>query len=304
MTAERARKIQVASAAICLAVGACGSQADDRPTMAGVLEASTDEDWRAPDPEFTLYMAIPGGEVIMELALKFAPNVIENIRSLTKSAYFDGTAITRSQDNYVVQWGDPNAGSEGAKPYGDASDTVKAEFYRDGGDSGFVRIDSRDAYADEVGFENGFPVGRDSGGKREWLTHCFGMLGVGRDSDPDSGNGSQLYVVTGHAPRHLDRNVVLVGRVIRGMELLTTLPRGTGPLGFYEREEQLVPISWMRLAADMPQDDRVALQIMKTDTETFRRLVESRRHRAEEWFVDPTDKIELCNVPIPVRTIK
>ena len=300
---NRRKHLQIVTVTICLALVACGVTADDRPTMASVLKAMTDEDWRTPDPEFTIYMTIPGGKVIMELAPRFAPNVIENIRLLTKSGYFDGTAITRSQDNYVVQWGDPDAGSEYAKSYGDAEESITAEFFRRGGDSDFVSIVSRDAYADEVGFANGFPVGRDGSGKSEWLTHCYGMLGVGRDSNPDSGNGSQLYVVTGHAPRHLDRNVVLVGRVISGIGLLSTLPRGTGSLGFYEQRTQQVPISWLRFASDMPESDRVALQIMKTDTESFQSLVESRRYRTEEWFVDPTGKIELCNVPVPVRVI-
>jgi peptidylprolyl isomerase len=118
---------------------------------------------------------------------------------------------------------------------------------------------------------------------------------------PDSGNGAELYVVTGHSPRHLDRNVVLVGRVMQGMELLTTLPRGTGPLGFYESKDEQVAIESIRFASDLPEDQRVGLKVLRTDTETFRQLVEARRYRAEDWFVDPADNIGLCNVPIPVR---
>ena len=33
--------------------------------------------------------------------------------------------------------------------------------------------------------------------------------------------------VIGHAPRHLDRNIALVGRVIDGIDKLSSLPRGT-----------------------------------------------------------------------------
>jgi peptidylprolyl isomerase len=289
----------MATVAVTALVSACGSVADDRPTMTAVLEASSDADWREPDPQFLLYMSIPGGLIIMELAPDFAPDVIENIRLLTRADFFSGAAITRSQENYVAQWGDPNAGTDDATSYGEAAAIVEAEFYRDAAGLNFVGIDSRDAYADQVGFVNGFPVGRDN--ERAWLTHCYGMLGVGRAMSPDSGNGAELYVVTGHSPRHLDRNVVLVGRVLQGMELLTTLPRGTGPLGFYESKDEQVAIESIRFASNLPEDQRVGLKVLRTNTETFRQLVEARRYRAEDWFVDPADNIGLCNVPIPVR---
>jgi peptidylprolyl isomerase len=289
----------MAAVAVAALVSACGSVADDRPTMATVLEASSDADWRDPNPQFLLHMSIPGGLIIMELAPDFAPDVIENIRLLTRADFFSGAAITRSQENYVAQWGDPNAGTDDATSYGEAAAIVEAEFYRDAAGLNFVGIDSRDAYADQVGFVNGFPVGRDN--ERAWLTHCYGMLGVGRAMSPDSGNGAELYVVTGHSPRHLDRNVVLVGRVLQGMELLTTLPRGTGPLGFYESKDEQVAIESIRFASDLPEGQRVRLKVLRTDTETFRQLVEARRYRAEDWFVDPADNIGLCNVPIPVR---
>ena len=294
-----ARQIATAALAVTALVSACGSVADDRPTMTAVLESSSNADWREPDPDFLLHMSIPGGLIIIELAPDFAPNVIENIRLLTQESFFSNAAITRSQENYVAQWGDPNAATDDAAGYGEAAASVEAEFYRAAAGLKFTGIDSRDAYADQVGFVNGFPAGRDN--ERAWLTHCYGMLGVGRDMSPDSGNGAELYVVTGHSPRHLDRNVVLVGRVLQGMELLTTLPRGTGPLGFYETKEEQVAIKSIRFASDLPDDQRIGLEVLRTDTETFRQLVEARRYRAEDWFVDPADNIGLCNVPIPVR---
>ena len=73
----------------------------------------------------------------------------------------------------------------------------------------------------EVGFVDGFPVALDPGLGRAWLVHCYGMVGAGRDNDVDSGGGAELYAVIGQAPRHLDRNVTLLGRVVSGMELLS-----------------------------------------------------------------------------------
>jgi peptidylprolyl isomerase len=119
--------------------------------------------------------------------------------------------------------------------------------------------------------------------------------------EADSGGGAQLYVVIGHSPRHLDRNVTLLGRVVKGMELLSAMPRGSGALGFYEKPEQRVPIRAVRVAADVPPAERVPLEIFRTDTPAFAALIEARRNRREEWFLDPVGAIELCNVPVPVR---
>ena len=108
-------------------------------------------------------------------------------------------------------------------------------------------------------------------------------------------------MVTGHSPRHLDRNVTLAGRVVEGMEHLTTLPRGTGNLGFYEDPSEYVPIESIRLGSDLPEAERAHLEILRTDTRTFHDLVKARRSRLDPWFVEPTGRISLCNVPIPVR---
>ena len=269
--------------------------------MSGVLDASADSDWRRPSPENTLYLQLETGRVVFELAPRFAPQHVANIRELVRDRYFDGLAIIRSQDNYVVQWGDPHADEKDRRSLGDAARTLQPEFYRDAAGLAFAPLDSRDAYANEVGFVDGFPVGRDGARGRAWLLHCYGMLGVGRGDAPDSGNGAELYVVTGHAPRHLDRNVTLVGRVIHGIEYLAALPRGTGPLGFYEGEEQYVPIESVRSGADLQQSERLQIELLRTETQTFRNLVEARRHRAEDWFVDPVDRIGICNVPLPAR---
>jgi peptidylprolyl isomerase len=127
------------------------------------------------------------------------------------------------------------------------------------------------------------------------------MVGVGRDNAPDSGSGTELYVVIGQAPRHLDRNVTLVGRVVQGIELLSSMPRGTAAMGFYDKPEQRTPIKAIRVAADVPVEERALLEVLRTDTPTFQALIESRRNRREEWFHFQAGKIELCNVPIPVR---
>src|SRR3546814_16666426 len=70
----------------------------------------------------------------------------------------------------------------------------------------------------------GWPVGRGKDGEL-WPVHCYGAVGVGRNMSPDTGSGAELYAVIGHAPRHLDRNIAVVGRVIIGIEHLSRLDR-------------------------------------------------------------------------------
>ena len=266
--------------------------------MSEVLAASKPSDWRVPDPENTLYVDLAAGRVVIELAPEFVPLHAANIRTLVREGYFDGLAIIRSQDNFVVQWGDP----DGNRSLGKASPTLPPEFTVAWTPAlPFTRLPDVDGYAPAVGFSNGFPVGGNPAAKQAWLAHCYGMVGAGRSDAMDSGNGAELYVVIGNAPRQLDRNIALVGRVVQGMELLSTLPRGTGPLGFYEKPEQYVPIESVRVAADLPPDQRVALEVMRTDTPAFEALVESRRNRKDDWYKVPAGHIELCNVPIPVR---
>lgn len=274
-------------------------------TMAEVLAGSKPGDWRPLDPENTLYVELPEGRVVIELAPAFAQAHVANVKALTREHYYDGLAIIRVQDNYVVQWGDPEADKQGsARKIQSAKRNLPGEFDRLLDPVlPFTRLPDGDVYAPEVGFVGGFPVARDPKSNRMWLVHCYGMVGAGRDAAADSGGGTELYVVIGQAPRHLDRNVTLLGRVVQGMELLSAQPRGTGPLGFYEKPGQRVPIKSIRVAADVPAAERTALEVLRTDTPLFQDLIEARRNRQEEWFHFQAGHIELCSVPIPVREL-
>jgi len=306
-----------AMAALWLAAVAANAAAADAPkqavakpkTMSDVLKASTPADWHALDPANTLYLELASGRVIIELAPQFAPHHVENIKTLAREKYFDGLAFLRSQDNYVVQWGDPNAEAkpgdkEQPRAFGSAQRTLKAEFTIPlAKDLPFTALPDRDGYAPQTGFSADFPVARDPKAKLAWPTHCYGSLGVGRDNDVDSGGGSELYVVIAGAPRWLDRNVTIAGRVVQGMELLSVLPRGTGPLGFYEKPEQRVPLKSIRVAADVPEAERTNLEILRTDTPTFNALIEARRNRKDDWYKQPAGYVDVCSVPIPVRPV-
>ena len=268
-----------------------------------ILDASPDADWRTLDPASTLYMDVPGGRVVIELAPGFAPTHVANIRTLAREGFWNGLAIYRSQDNFVVQFGDADAEDAAkAKPLGTAKTKLPAEFARTGEGVSFTRLPDVDGWAPEVGFVDGFPVGRDPKTNEVWLAHCYGALGAGRGGPPDSSNGSELYVVTGQSPRQLDRNITLVGRVVKGMDLLSAIPRGPEPMGFYENATERTPITAIRLASEVPESERTPLQVLRTDSKTFAAATEARRNRRDGWYVRPAGHIDLCNVPLPVRT--
>ena len=294
-------------ALLCLILAAYAHAAEDakpKPlTMADVLANSKPSDWRPLDPENTLYLELTNGRVVIELAPAFAPRHVGNVKALAREHYFDGLAIFRCQDNYVTQWGDPHAEKpEQKRKVQRAKATLPPEFDRELDPKiPFTGLADGDVYAPEVGFSDGFPVARDPKTGKIWLIHCYGMVGAGRDVAVDSGGGTELYVVIGQSPRHLDRNVTLLGRVIQGMEMLSAAPRGQPPMGFYADPAQRIPIKAMRVAADVPIAERAKLEVFRTDTTTFQQLIESRRNRREDWFHHQAGKIEVCNVPLPVR---
>ncbi|WP_425490859.1 peptidylprolyl isomerase [Luteimonas cellulosilyticus] len=266
-----------------------------------LLDASTPADWRTPAPADTLYLDLAAGRVVIELAPGFAPAHVDNIRTLAREGFWNGLTLYRSQDNFVVQFGDITEEGVPGKPIGSARADLPAEFDRAASGLAFHALPDPDGWAADTGFADGFPAARDPATGRAWLTHCYGTLGAGRDMAPDSSNGTELYVVTGQSPRQLDRNITVVGRVLQGMELLSVLPRGTGPLGFYEDPAQRTPIRAIRLASEVPAAERTPLQVLRTDTPLFDAVVESRRNRRDDWYLQPAGHIDLCNITVPVR---
>ena len=267
-----------------------------------ILDASPASAWRVLDPERTLYLELDGGRVIIELAPQFAPAHVGNIRTLAHERFWDGLSIYRSQDNFVVQFGDPDGETPAkAKSLGSAKTHLPAEFERPSQGLDFQRLPDSDGWAAQVGFVDGFPVGRDSASGKTWLAHCYGTLGAGRNNDEDSSIGAELYVVTGQSPRQLDRNITVVGRVLKGMELLSALPRGPAPMGFYADASQRTAIRSIQRVSDLPVAQRPTLQVLRTDSKTFADTVEARRNRVDDFYKRAAGHIDLCNIPVPVR---
>ena len=295
----------LASAAICAALPVSAQEAKTYPAPSEIVAAAKAEDWVAIAPSDLLVMDLapdskgkPRRVVIQLMPAPFSQGWVGNIRKLAAAHWWDGTSINRVQDNYVVQWGD--ATEKKALPDGlavvDAKDYVTPDWPTK--DWILVRADGRpDAYAGAHGFYLGWPLAQGREGL--WPVHCYGMVGVGRNLSPDTGTGAELYTVIGHAPRHLDRNIALVGRVIEGIEHMSSLPRGTGALGFYEKEDERVPILSVRLgnaAKDVP-----AFEYLSTDSKSFAAYADARANRRDAFFNIPAGGADICNIPVPIR---
>jgi peptidylprolyl isomerase len=269
------------------------------PSPQEVIAASKPAEWRALDPENTLYMDFPGGRVVIEMAPQFAPNHVANVKALSREGFFTNGAVTRVQDNFVTQWAQA---ADPARPPKVGVEKLSAEFTLPrAAIANFDVLPDPDTYADEVGFINGMTAARDAASV--WLTHCYSMVGVGRENDENSGGGTELYVIIGHSPRNLDRQLTMVGRVVQGMEIMSAFPRGTGDAGFYKTPAEYRRYADIKVAADVPANQRTNLEVMRTDSASFETLVNSRRWRKDDFYKQPVGRIGLCNITVPVRAV-
>jgi peptidylprolyl isomerase len=273
----------------------------DAPDPTKVVQESPAEAWRAVDPSNLLVIELKeGGRVVIELAPDFAPVHIANVRAFAKAGWWNNASIYRVQDNYVSQWG--NGDSKTELPGGVVRQPPH-EYHRPLAGLQVRPLGFPDSYAPMVGHADGWPVGYDPEEGRAWLTHCYGYVGVGRDLAPDTGTGGELYAVIGHAPRHLDLNIAVIGRVVEGMALLSARPRGTEALGFYKEPRQHIGIARARLAADMPTADRPAFEAMRSESLAFSQYVTGRANRGGDFFQRPAGGVDICNAQVPVRKV-
>ena len=276
--------------------------------------------------------------VIQLLPPPFSQPWVENIRTLARAHWWDGKSVYRVVDNWVAQWGggDPELGMDpGPLPEGVVSPVAAytvpiaalprdpgptlSEIYEACPDKRRGRCDAEDLppaqraqierimrqaplddhYAELAFFRMGWPLAMTRADATAWPVHCYGSVGVARDLAPDTGTGSELYAVIGHAPRQLDRNIAVVGRVIEGIEHLSTLRRGTADAGVYADRKEDAPIMSVRLAAEMTAPP--AYEYLDTASESFARYVDVRANRHDSFYEVPAGGIDLCNVQVPMR---
>lgn len=266
------------------------------PSAADIVRDAPAAAWVAVPPEDLLVVDSAKGRIVIQLAPGFAPAHVAAVRKLARDGDFEGGAVVRVQDNYVVQFAAKQGRTAPPAPSPAGKAQLPAE-YEQPASGAFTPLPYPDAYADQAGYVAGWPVGRSAGS--QWLVHCYAMVGAGRDEPPSTGDGRELYAVSGHGPRHLDRNIALVGRVVEGLANWTSLPRGTEALGFYKSAAERTPLTRARIAADVADAPR--FEVMDTASPTFRAYIEARANRRESFFLRPAGAVDLCNAPVPVR---
>jgi len=286
-------------AALALIPLVAAAPAPKPKTPSEIVAGAPKANWREIAAEDLLVFELEGGrKVVMQLAPAFAPVHVANIRALAKGGWWDGAKIYRVQDNYVVQWG--NNESDKPLPAGVVA-KPPAEYARPLKGLDIIPLGSPDAYAPSAGFSGGWPVAIYDKEALASLAHCYAMVGVGRDLSPDTGTGGELYAVIGHATRHLDRNIALVGRIISGIDQMSSLPRGTEALGFYKERSSDAPIVRARLAADLPAAERPRFEYLAGPS--FAAYLHARKNRQDDFFIRPAGGADLCNINVPVREV-
>lgn len=255
-------------------------------------------DWRDIPADELLVMTLgEGKQVVIRLAPRYAPVHVANIRKLAASGWWDAASVYRVHDNYVVQWGDPTE----KKPLPEGVIAQPPAEYDWPKFDAVTRLTRTDPYSSATGHSaDGWPLATN--GTVAWIPHCYGMVGVARDLAPSTGSGGDLYAVIGHGPRHLDRNIAIVGRVLEGIEHLSALPRGTeGGLGLYKEASQHVAFTRGRLASELPEAQRPRFQVRAADNARFAAWIKARENRQPPFFNLPSGGADICNVMPPVR---
>ncbi|CAN5409684.1 peptidylprolyl isomerase [soil metagenome] len=246
-------------------------------------------DWKPiPDDELLVITLAGNRTVVIRLAARYAPEHVANVRRLALAHWWDGLSVYRVQENWVTQWGD--ATEKKALP-ADVVASPAAEFEIAGFDAA-LRLSKADGYSAASGVSaDGWPIATD--GKAAWLTHCYGSVGVARDSLPNTGSGSELFTPIGQSARRLDRNYTVVGRIIEGMKYLSAMPRSDAPMGIYAATEQPTGIVSARLASDMPAAERPHFQYRTTDNARYAAYLHSRENPASPTVATGVEVCEL-----------
>ncbi len=265
------------------------------------LRAAGEPTWRELNPENTVFVEMPAGLVIIELNPAFAPETVKQFKQLAGDRFYDGLSFYRVIDGFVAQGGDGSDLGELSKV-----SLLDAEFEIDWNEEfSYMHVQSPDMFAPETGFIDGFAVARDPSKNKVWLTHCPGIVAMARNDDPDSSR-TDFYIVIGQAPRYLDRNMNIFGRVVYGMDVVQQIKRGPAQdNGIIQDEAESSRISKLQLLSEIPEEDRLKVYVMDTSNRAFKKLLKGRLNRKQKFFYNkPPRVLDVCQVPIAGRITK
>ncbi|GAA0362734.1 peptidylprolyl isomerase [Bowmanella denitrificans] len=258
-----------------------------------------EQGWRTPDPQNLIYLQLEQGQVVMELAPFMAPEHVRQFKRLVREGYYDGLDFYRVVDGFVAQGGDVSE-----TRLSEHKQNLQAEFSRAiKPDANFTLVQEPDFFADQTGYLQGFAAARDVTDGQEWLVHCPGVLAMARSTEANSGS-ADFYIVIGQAPRHLDRNMSVFGRVLWGMPHLQALPRGNPDvdMGVIAADQPKGKILSMQVAADIPVEKHLPLQVQEQDSAAMAERLDRGRKMDNAFFhFKGNGKLDICYYPTKVR---
>lgn len=267
--------------------------------LAATAAAQDGMTWRQIDPANTVHMETSEGSVVIELNPLFAPRTVAQFKRLVREDFYRGLSFYRVIEGFVAQGGD-----ESDIDIPNSQPKLEAEFEIDWSDDlDWTSVQRDDLYAPETGFIDGFAAATDR--RNAWLTHCPGVVAMARNNEPDTGS-TDFYIVIGQAPRYLDRNLTIFGRVVTGMDAVQRIRRGpVESNGVIDSETDRSRIRKMTLGSDLAQDEKVEVFVMDTSGAGFSEYMEVRRNRTDAFFHrEPPRVLDVCQVPVGVRVEK
>ena len=248
----------------------------------------TEADWRTPDPDNLLVIDTNKGRIIAELTPEAAPETVARIKTLAKQHFYDGQSFFRVIDGFMDQTGDPKNKGDG----GSTLPNVKGEFtFRRSHETPFVQV--ADPAGEVTGLMGVLPIVSQpevimamtaDGKATAWPVFCPGVLGMARESTPDSGN-SQFFFMRAAYPA-LEKRYAGFGRVIAGQDVVNAIKTGE-PVP----EPQDV-MTRVRLADDLPPGETLNVRVLDPTKAAFKMLVD----RARE---DKGADFSVCDLVLP-----
>ncbi len=246
-------------------------------------------DWRPADPDNTLVLETSKGTVIIALVPVMAPQSVARVKQLSRRGIYDGLLFHRVIDGFVAQTGNPNNhdGGKSTEPnlppeftFRLGSDMPHVVVQRPtGGAAGLLQGQPYESAAEDLMARS--PDHRITA----WGAYCAGVMGMGRDASPDTGN-SEIFFMRDPA-RRLDRGYSVVGRVLAGLDIIRGLAVGEPPA----TPDRMVRV---RVLADMPASERPTVEIADTAGPGYQAAVErTRAQRGADFSV--------CDLEVPVR---
>lgn len=256
-----------------------------------VIKNAKAHEWQTVSTQNILKITLPTGSAYIKLNPELAPKHTAHIKELAREGFYKDTSVYRFVEGFVAQGGD----SSGNKKIQTANKTVPAEFYLETTQPFKITELKGDGYAPVTGFLNGFAVAQNQTHTQTWQVHCNGVFAMARDNDINSAS-TEFFVTIGQGPRYLDKNITVFGRVLEGMEHFNRLQRTpTDGVAFN-------PITNVQVLADV-KNDKSVFKVMKTDSVSFKRLIDARKNRTEPWFVQSYNYVDVCAMPIPTKRI-